>query len=198
MRRAPARPVRELLHCCCLRIWPTAAFTQQVFTHRSFWTQRLLHTQTFTHSKLLHREAFTKRSLYRQKLLHAEAFASFYAQSFYTGAFPHTANIFHTASFCTEKLVQKFLHREVFTQKSFCTQNRLHREAFTYTMATEIAAPNRSSAPKRKKEDLEALFNRPGILKGKQSAPILRKTAVSHQRNLEQPLKYDLRCPVAQ
>jgi len=36
-----------------------------------------------------------------------------------------------------------------------------------YTMATEIAAPNRSSAPKRKKEDLEALFNRPGILKGK-------------------------------
>ena len=167
MRRAPARPVRELLHCCCLRIWPTAAFTQQVFTQKLLDTEAFTHTQTFTHSKLLHREAFTQRSLYRQKLLHAETFASFYAQSFYTGAFPHSKSFSHSKLLHREACKHKFLHRKVFTQRSFCTQNRLHREAFTYPMATEIAAPNRSSAPKRKKEDLEALFNRPGILKGK-------------------------------
>jgi len=40
------------------------------FTHRSFYTQKLLHTQA-----LLHREVFTQSGSYTQKLLHTEAFA---------------------------------------------------------------------------------------------------------------------------
>ena len=110
------------------------------FHTASFYTQKLLDTEAFTHThkllhtasshteKLLHTEAYTDRNFYTQKLLQAFMHRVFTQELF------HTANIFHTASFCTEKLVninfytEKFLHREAFahrtvhTEKLSCTQ----------------------------------------------------------------------------
>ena len=70
------------------------------FTHRSFYTQTLLHTKAFTH-----------RSFYTQKLLHRR----FYTQSFYPQKLLHTG-AFTYRSFYTQTL----LHRH------FYTQTRLH------------------------------------------------------------------------
>ena len=48
------------------------------FTHRRFYTQKLLHTEAFTqrllHTKLLPTEAFTYRRFYTQMFLHTDAF----------------------------------------------------------------------------------------------------------------------------
>ena len=57
------------------------------FTHKNFYTQKLLHTEAFTqtllHTKLLPTEAFTDRSFYTHTLLHTDAFThrSFYTQT---------------------------------------------------------------------------------------------------------------------
>ena len=40
----------------------------EAFTQRSLYTEELLHTKAFTHSKLLHTGAFTQRSLYTKEL----------------------------------------------------------------------------------------------------------------------------------
>ena len=126
--------------------------TQQAFTQRS---QKLLHTESFTHTrllhspdfyteKLLHTEAFTQRSFYAQKLLHRSAFShrTFYTQQtliqkcFYTQKLLHRA-VFAHKSFYTKKLWHrkafthsKLLHREVFTHRC---QMLLHTEAFTHS-----------------------------------------------------------------
>ena len=52
------------------------------FTHRSFYTQKPLHTESFYTQKLctqhlLHTGPFTHRSIYTQALLHTEAFKAF-------------------------------------------------------------------------------------------------------------------------
>ena len=75
----------------------------QRFTHRSFYTPKLLHTETLTH-KLLHTNAFTHRILYMQKLLHTETFTHkrFYAQ--------------------------KLLHTNAFTERSLYTEQFLRTE----------------------------------------------------------------------
>ena len=56
------------------------------FTHRSFYTRKLLHTEAFTHrgfytqtllhtdATILHTNAFTHRHLYTQRLLHTVTF----------------------------------------------------------------------------------------------------------------------------
>ena len=77
------------------------------FTHRRFYTQKLLHTEAFTqtllHTKLLPTEAFTYRSFYIQKLLHTDAFT------------------------------QTLLHTDTFTHRHFYTQTLLHTgAAFTH------------------------------------------------------------------
>ena len=93
------------------------AFAQrEAFTQRSFYTVQLLQREAFTQrsfctEKRLHREAFAQRSFYAEMLLYGEAFAQ---RNFYTN---------------------KLLHRETFSHSKL-----LHTEAFTYTMATEIAA----------------------------------------------------------
>ena len=58
-------------------------------TMRSFYTDKFLHTEVFTH------RSFSQRSLYTEKILHRETFAQ--------------------KSVCTGKL----LHTEVFTQRNF-------------------------------------------------------------------------------
>ena len=110
----------------------------EAFTHRPFYTQTLLHTEVFTHrsfyaQKFLHTEAFTRRLLYTQTLLHADAFTY---RPFYTQTLLHTEAFTHR-SFCTQKL----LHTEAFTHKHFHTQKLLHTNTFTHRGRTtrEIA-----------------------------------------------------------
>ena len=53
-------------------------YTETLFTHRSFYTQTLLHTAAFTH-----RHFYTEALLHAQKLLHTDAFTHghFYTQT---------------------------------------------------------------------------------------------------------------------
>ena len=104
-------------------------FTWKVFTHRSFYTQTLLHREVFTRRSFYTRRSFTQRSFYTQKLLptekllHTEAFAqrTFAQWSLYTEE-AFTQISLHT---------QEHLHREVFAQRAIYTQTRLHTKAFT-------------------------------------------------------------------
>ena len=74
------------------------AFTQRIFSHRSFYTEKLFHrsfytekllstsfnTDVFTHRSLYTQEAFTHRSFYTEKPLHTDAFPQknrFHSQS---------------------------------------------------------------------------------------------------------------------
>ena len=99
------------------------------FTHRSFYTQKLLHTKAFTHRSfyrqtLSHTKAFTHKSFYRQTLSHTEAFTyrSFYTQTllhryFYTQTRLHTDTFAHRP-FYTQELL---LHTNACTHRSFYT-----------------------------------------------------------------------------
>ena len=61
-----------------IKLLHTDACTHRV-THKSFYTQTLLHTNTFTHRRfytqtLLHTDAFTRRHFYTQTLWHTDTF----------------------------------------------------------------------------------------------------------------------------
>ena len=58
------------------------------FTHRRFYTQKLLHTEAFTH-RSFYTEAFTHRRYYTQTLLHTDAFTHrrFYTHRHLTSVF---------------------------------------------------------------------------------------------------------------
>ena len=92
----------------------------KAFTHRSFYTQKLLHTKAFTHT-----EAFTDRHFHTQTLLH-------------TGACTHrrfyTQKLLHTDAFTQTLLHTKLLPTEAFTDRSFYTQTLLHRCFYTQTL----------------------------------------------------------------
>ena len=80
---------------------------RDAFTHRRFCTQKLLHTEAFTHKRVfLHADTVTRRRFYTQKLLH-------------TGAFTHR-------SFYTQTL----LHTDAFTHNPFLTHRLLHPNFF--------------------------------------------------------------------
>ena len=123
----------------------SAILHTDAFTHRSFYTQNLLHTEAFDTQRLWHTEAFTHRSFYTnafthrsfytQKLLHIDAFThrNLYTQKLlHTETFTHRsflhADAFAHRSFYTQEL----LHKEAFTHRSFYTQKLLHTEAFTH------------------------------------------------------------------
>ena len=75
-------------------------YTQKLFTHRNFDTERLLQSfaqRSFYTQKLLHRGSFPHRRIYTQKLWHGNVMTqrSFYTQkSLHTGAFTH--RLFYT------------------------------------------------------------------------------------------------------
>ena len=109
------------------------------FTHRRFYTQKLLHTEAFTqrllHTKLLPTEAFTYRRFYTQMFLHTDAFTrtllhtdTFTHRHFYTQTFLHTGAAFTHKRFDTQKL----LHIDAFTHRHFYTQTLLHTNTFTH------------------------------------------------------------------
>ena len=82
--------------------------------HRKhFYTQKLLHTEAFTHKnfhtqKLLHTDIFTQRRFYTQRLVHTDAFT--HKPLLHTKAFTHRP--FYT---------QTLLHTDTFTHRSFHT-----------------------------------------------------------------------------
>ena len=82
---------------------------------RSLYTQKLLHTEPFTHRTLytqnpLHTDAFTHRHFYTQRLLHTSISRRFTHRRSYTEAFTHRC----------------------FTHRSFYAQKLLHTDAFTH------------------------------------------------------------------
>ena len=119
------------------------------FTHRHFYTQKLLHTEAFTqrllHTKLLPTEAFTYRRFYTQMFLHTDAFTrtllhtdTFTHRHFYTQKLLHTGAAFtqtllHTEAFTHRRFyTQALLHTNTFTHRRFYTQTLLHTEASTH------------------------------------------------------------------
>ena len=123
------------------------------FTHKSFYTQTVLHTDAstqrrfytqmrFTHAytlshtnafileisqTLLHTKAFTHRRFYTQTLLHADAFTR--------RCVLHTHTRFHTQTRLFSRsrrhfYTQKLLHTDGFTHRRFYTQTLLHADAF--------------------------------------------------------------------
>ena len=71
---------------------------KEAFTHRSFYTQTLLHTDAFTR-KSLHTNSFTHKHFYTETLLHTEAFTHrrYYTQTLYTQTLLHTDAFTHIA-----------------------------------------------------------------------------------------------------
>ena len=127
----------------------------EAFTQRSLYTEELLHTKAFAHSKLLHtqgllhREVFTQRSFlhtegFTQRSLYPIAFAhkrlgAFTHRSCYTKSLHRYIAFFHSQTrLRTEAFTQRSLYTESFTHGSFYTQWNLytdalsHREAFTH------------------------------------------------------------------
>ena len=80
----------DILHMMMTKVWYCHT---QAFTHRRFYTQKLLHTDGFTH-----------RRFYTQALLHADAF--------YTRTHAFTHKRFYT---------QTLLHTDTFTQTKAST-----------------------------------------------------------------------------
>ena len=86
----------------------THTHTLFFYTHTHFHTQRLLHTDTFTH-----RRFYTQMLLHTHTLSHTEAFTH---RSFFTEAYAHRR--FYT---------QKLLHTNAFTHRHFYPQTLLHK-----------------------------------------------------------------------
>ena len=92
------------------------------FTHRRFYTQKLLHTEAFTHrsfyTEAITHKAFTHRSFYIQTLLHTDVFTH---RRFYTDTVTHRHVYTHT-----------FTHRPFYTQELLLHTNALtHRSFYT-------------------------------------------------------------------
>ena len=133
--RQNSRSARQSLHR--KHFYTQKLLHTDAFTHESFYTQKLLHTEAFTHKsfhtqKLLqtdtftHRPFYTHRRLYTQKLLHTEAFTH---RRFYTDAFTHRH--FYTQTLLHKHFyTQTLLHADAFTHRRFYTQTLLHTNSF--------------------------------------------------------------------
>ena len=118
------------------------------FTHKSFYTQKLLHTVAFTQTlytqTLLQTKAFTHRSLYTQTLLHTDTFTqtrlhadTFTHRRFYTQRLLHAQKLLHTDAFTHRGFYthRHFLHTDAFTHRRFYTKRLLHTHTHTHTDA---------------------------------------------------------------
>ena len=92
---------------------------------RNFYTPRNSYTETFTQKKPWHRETFTHRNFYTQKLLRKETFThrSFYTQKLFTHfSFTkdlYTEELLHTVTRRRVYHTVAFTHRNFYTEKSF-------------------------------------------------------------------------------
>ena len=97
------------------------------FTHRSFYTQKLLHTKAFTHRNFYRQTAFTHKGFHTQKLLQTDTFTH---RSFYTQTLLHTTAFTHRSFY-----PQKLLQTEAFTHIRFYPQKLLHTDSlYTHTL----------------------------------------------------------------
>ena len=87
------------------------------FTHRTFYTQTLLHRSCYT-QEFLHTETFTHRRFYTQTPLHTDTFTR---KHFYTQTLLHTDTFTHRRIY-----TQTLLHTEAFTHRRVYTQKLLH------------------------------------------------------------------------
>ena len=120
----------------------TRQVVSRQFTHRRVYTQRLLHTEAFTHrhfytqhfytQKLWHTDAFIHRGFYTQMLLHTNVFL------LHTHTLSHTQAFTHR-HFYTQTLLHAdaFTHTHTFTHRGFYTQKLLRRGSYTQTFYTQ-------------------------------------------------------------
>ena len=149
-------------------------------TQRSIYTEELLHTEPlnlhtekFTHSKLLHRVR--------------EAFIQFYSQKAFTQKSICTEKLLHTAKFYTQKLYTQ----PAFTQRSPFTEKHLQREAFTQRrLYTQQAFKLRTSADQSLSQPLCSQSNT--IYDVQLLKTIVLLTPPRLQATLTQPLLFDL------
>ena len=129
---------------------------EQAFTH-SKRLHRNLYTEAFSRSKLYIQQTFTHRSFYTEKHLHSKASTH---KSFYTEKPLHREACTHSKLSHKEAPTEKFVHREAFThsfyrgkpvhsfhaqqastQRSPYTEKLLHTEAFTHREPLHTASP---------------------------------------------------------
>ena len=109
---------------------------------QSFFTETLLHTESFTHKHfytqtLSHRDVFhahTHRRISTQRLLHETTLTH---RRFYTQTLLHTYAFLHADAFLqthTHFHTQTLLHTDAFAHRHrrFSTQTLLHTDAFTH------------------------------------------------------------------
>ena len=118
------------------RFYTETLLHTESFTHKHFYTQTLSHRDVFhahTHKRistqrLLHENTLTHRRFYTQTLLHTYAFT---CRCLFTDAhtLSHT-NAFTHRRFCTQ--TQTLFHTDPFTHRRFYTQTLLHTYAFTH------------------------------------------------------------------
>ena len=128
-------------------LYRDAFFYTQNLLHINTFTHRRFHTETFfmhTHThrristqRLLHENTLTHRRFYTQTLLHTYAFTcrclftdahTLSHKRFYTQTLLHTdTDAFPHRPFSTQTL----LHTDAFTHKHFYTHTLLHTDAFT-------------------------------------------------------------------
>ena len=118
------------------RFYTETLLHTESFTHKHFYTQTLSHRDVFharTHrristQRLLHENTLTHRRFYTQTLLHTYAFT---CRCLFTDAhtLSHT-NAFTHRRFCTQ--TQTLFHTDPFTHRRFYTQTLLHTYAFTH------------------------------------------------------------------
>ena len=121
-------------------------YTQQTFTHRSFYTQKLLHREAFTRTSLYTAKHLHTASFYTQKLLHREAFTqrSSYTQHKLSHRESPTQRSFCTA-FTHSKPLHSFETQQAFTQRSSYTEKFVHRKAFTHRKLLHTEASTQRS-----------------------------------------------------
>ena len=126
------------------RFYTETLLHTESFTHKHFYTQTLSHRDVFhAHTQThFHTETFTRKHFNTQTLLYTDSFTHirFYMQMpFYrrTHTFTHkrfyTQTLFHTDPFTHRRFyTQTLLHTYAFTHGRFYTQTLLHTDAFTH------------------------------------------------------------------
>ena len=98
---------------------------RDAFIQRRFYTQKLLHIDTFTHRRF-HTETFFTHT---QTFFHTHTFTH---RPFYTHILFYTQTLLHIKVYTHRSLyTQTLLQTDIFTHRPFYTQTRLHAEALT-------------------------------------------------------------------
>ena len=113
---------------------------------RHFYTQTLLHTDTFTH-RHSHTHAFTHRRFYTQKRSHTDVFTH---RSVYTQTFLHTEAFAHRLLSHRRFHIQKLLHTDAFTRR------RLYTQALFTTKKEPFFGPQNGTKSRRAKKGLNS------------------------------------------